>query len=223
MRTEELIASLTRDLPPVRRAPPPAQLLLRWLLITVPVLIMVVYAMGPLPNLAELLTQPRFVLAELLALATALISAYAAFCAGRPDEPGWKLYLPVAALALWLLELGRQCFILSLQTHGAALILRPDFMCVPAIAMAGFIPAAAMVWFLRRSAMFRTTHACLCGAMAAAAAAEVALPLFHAADTMITLVVWQMGSVMLFTALGGLFGRITLRFFPNASPYAQTA
>lgn len=223
MRTEELIASLARDLPPVRRVAPPATLLLRWLLVTVPVLAVVVYAMGVRPGLTGLLTQPRFMLAELLALATALISAYAAFCAGRPDEPGWKLYLPIAALALWLLELGRQCFILSLQTHGAALILRPDFLCVPAIAMAGFVPAVAMVWLLRRSAMFRTTHACLCGAMAAAAAAEVALPLFHAADTMMTVLVWQMGSVMLFTALGAAFGRITLRLLSNASPHPEIA
>ncbi|NNM57031.1 MAG: DUF1109 family protein, partial [Acidocella sp.] len=56
------------------------------------------------------------------------------------------------------------------------------------------------------------------GAMAAAAAAEVALPLFHAADTMMTVLVWQMGSVMLFTALGALFGRITLRFFRIPRP-----
>ncbi|WP_291424109.1 NrsF family protein [Acidocella sp.] len=54
--------------------------------------------------------------------------------------------------------------------------------------------------------------------MAAAAAAEVALPLFHAADTMMTVLVWQMGSVMLFTALGALFGRITLRFFRIPRP-----
>jgi hypothetical protein len=210
MRTEELIASLTQDLTPVRRAAPPLALLLRWLAVTLPVLAMIVLAMGPRPDLAGVMAQPRFALAELLAGGTAVISAYAAFCAGRPDEPGWKLFLPVAASALWLLELGRQCFILSVQTHGGTLILHPDLMCVPVIALAGFVPAVAMVYLLRRSAMFRSAHACLCGALAAAAAAEAALPLFHAPDTMMTVLVWQMGSVMLFTLLGALGGRALL-------------
>ncbi|OYV35253.1 MAG: hypothetical protein B7Z81_08965 [Acidocella sp. 20-61-6] len=222
MRTEALIVSLAQDLAPVRRAPPPSALLLRWLVVTLPVLATIVLIMGPRPDLVGLMTQPRFLLAELLAGATALISAYAAFCAGRPDEPGWKLFLPMAAFSFWLLELGRQCFVLSVQTHAGGLIIHPDFMCVPVIALAGLVPAMAMVYLLRQSAMFRITHACLCGAMAAAAAAEMALPLFHAADTMMTVLVWQMGSVMLFTALGALAGRALLALRRGAPDLSAT-
>lgn len=210
METDELIARLAKELTPVKPAPSPAICLLRWLVITVPALALVVWVVGPRPDLAYLLARPNFATAELLALGTALISAYAAFCAGRPDQPGWKLWLPVVAMTLWLAELGRQCFVLSLRTGGAALALRPDLMCVPAIAISGLAPAVAMVWFLRRSAMFRTTHACLCGALAAAAAAEAALRLFHAEDTMMMVLVWQMGSVVLFTAFGGAVGRVMM-------------
>ncbi len=210
MQTEDLITSLTQNLPPVRRASSPSALLLRWLLITAPVLVLVVWIMGPLPSLTTQITQPRFIRAELLAGVTCLVSAYAAFSAGRPDEPAWKLWLPFIAFGLWLAELGRQCFVLSVQTKGAALVLHPDFMCIPAIALAGLIPALAMVWFLRRRAAFRLTHASLCGAMAAAAAAEVALPLFHAAETMMMVLVWQMGSVVLFTMFAAACGRFIL-------------
>ena len=210
MKTEDLIAQLAQNAKPVRRALPPGALTARWLLVTLPVLAVMVLVMGPRPHLLALLIQPRFATTEILAAATTVISAYAAFCAGRPDEPGWKLLMPVAAFLLWLAELGRQCFVLAVQTNGAALELHADWICVPAIAITALMPAVAMVWLLRRSAKFRTTHACLCGAMAAAAAAELALPLFHAADTMMMVLVWQMGSVALFTMLGALAARLGL-------------
>ncbi|HQT65829.1 MAG: hypothetical protein B7Z75_13770 [Acidocella sp. 20-57-95] len=210
MQTDDLITHLTQNLPPVRRAASPWALLLRWVLVTAPVLVLVVGLMGPLPHLTTLMMQPRFMRAELLAGVTALTAAYAAFCAGRPDEPVWKLWLPAAAFCLWVAELGRQCFVLSVQTKGAALVLHTDFMCIPAIAITGLFPAIAMVWFLRKRTAFRSTHASLCGAMAAAAAAEVALPLFHAADTMMMVLVWQMGSVVLFTLFAAACGRFIL-------------
>lgn len=210
MQTEDFISLLAQNVPPVRRAASPSVLLLSWLLITAPVLTGVVWMMGPLPHLATLIMQPRYIRAESLAAVTALISAYAAFCAGRPEQPPWKLWLPAPAFGLWLAELGRQCFVLSIQTKGTALVLHTDFMCISAIGIAGLVPAMAMVWFLRRSATFRLGHASLCGAMAAAAAAEMALPLLHAAETMMMVLVWQMGSVVLFTLFVAACGRVIL-------------
>ena len=210
METEDFINKLAQNLSPVRRALSPLTLLLRWLLITLPVLAMITWAMGLRPDLVSLIGNRQFLRTEILALITALISAYAAFCAGRPDEPTWKLWLPVAIFGIWLAELGRQCVVLSVQTKGAGLELHTDLMCIPAIAITGVIPAAAMVWFLRRSSAFRLTHASLYGAMAAAAAAEVALPLFHAADTALMVLVWQMGSVVLFTLLAAACSRLAL-------------
>ncbi|WP_026440527.1 NrsF family protein [Acidocella facilis] len=210
MKSEDLVERLARNLAPVRRLPSPGALMARWLLVTLPVLAAVTLMMKLRPDLAVLLVQPRFMLTEGLAAATMLSSAYAAFCAGRPDQPVWKLFMPMAGFLLWLTELGRQCFVLSVQTDGAALVLHADWQCVPAIAMTALVPAAAMVWLLRRSAKFRPTHSCLCGTLAAAAAAEFVLPLFHAADTMMTVLVWQMGSVALFTLLGALTARLGL-------------
>lgn len=211
MNTEELIARLEADLAPVRRLPPPGRAVLTWLLATVPVLAAMVWAMGPLPDLPRLLRAPGFLIAEGFAVTTALLAAYAAFCAGRPDEPGWKLWLPAMTFVVWVAELGRQCFVVAMNGASAALAIHPDWMCVPAIAMGGLIPALAIVWLLRGRTQFRNARASLCGALAAAAAAEAALRLCHAEDTLAMVLVWQMGSVALFTAAGGALARLFLK------------
>jgi hypothetical protein len=218
VNAEEVIERLESDLAPVRRLPSPGRALLIWLAVTLPALAAVVWAMGPLADLPRLLSEPAFLVAEGFAAATALTAAYAAFCAGMPDEPAWKLWLPVAVLGLWVAELGRQCFVIGMSGDGAALALRPDWMCVPAIAVGGLIPALAIVRLLRGRAEFRAARASLCGALAAAAAAEGALRLFHAEDTLVMVLVWQMGSVALFAAAGGALARLSLRRPRTAEP-----
>lgn len=224
MRTENLIDALTNDLTPVRRMLSPGRTTLLWLAITVPTLALVTLIMGPRSDLASLWLRPGFALDEALALFTAIVSAYAAFCAGRPDQPGWKLALPVGMMLVWLGVLGRQCLLLSTSSQGGALRLYTDIACIPAIVVGGIVPAVAMVFMLRRSPMFRTTHACLCGAMAAAAAAEFSLRLFHGADSFATLLVWQMGSVVLFTLSGSAIGRsVLVRFRPRRAAFGTAS
>lgn len=210
MRNESLIDALTNDLAPVRRAGSPGRTTALWLAITLPALALVTLVMGPRPALGSLLLRPGFALDEALAALTAIASAYAAFCAGRPDQPGWKLVFPVGMMLIWLGALGRQCLLLTAATQGDALRLHADVMCIPAIAMAGIVPAIGMVLLLRRTPLFRTTAACLCGAMAAAAAAEFSLRLFHGAASFATLLVWQMGSVALSTLAGSAVSRVIL-------------
>lgn len=202
MRTEDLITSLAQNLAPAEPLPSPVRQLASWLGVTIPVLALITWGMGPRPDLAAAFGEPGFIMSEILGVITALVSAYAAFCAGRPDQPGWKLWVPMLAMFVWLGDFGRQCAVLSLQGAGDMLRLQLDPVCIPAIAIAGLIPSGVIVVLLRRSAAFRRDHACLCGALAAGAAADVALRLFHGSVNMITLIVWQMGSVMLFTVIG---------------------
>jgi len=209
MDTDDLITRLAAaNLPPVRPARAPARAIGWWLLASLPALAAMVWLMGPRPDLGPCLADPAFCASEALAAVTALLAAYAALCAGRPDEPGWKLALPFAALALWLAVLGRQCFILSISTHGGALVVRPDMMCLPAIALTGLVPAVALLLLLRRAGRFRRYAVWFNAALAAAAAAEAALRLFHPEGTMMTMLVWQMGSVALLSALGAAAGRL---------------
>lgn len=210
METEHLIDALAEDLRPVHPTLSPGRLLGLWLTMSLPMLAAITIAMGRRADLADRLRQPEFLLAEGLAALTAIVAAYAAFCAGRPDQPGWKLLLPAGLAVAWVLELGRQCLLLSARHVGGALVLHVDLMCVPAIGITGLVPAIGMAVLLRQGSAFRATQASLCGALAAAALAEAALRLYHTEPSFVTMLVWQIGSVALFTLAGGAIGRVIL-------------
>lgn len=207
METEDLIMLLAANLKPVRRAPRPIVQLAIWTAFSVPALAIVTVIMGPRPELPSLFGQPSFLAAEGFSLTTGIVSAYVAFCAGRPEQPGWKLLLPPLLLVAWLTELGRQGLVLSVQHVDGVFTLHMDPLCLPAIALAGIVPALVIVNQLRRTTAFRPMHACFCGALAAAALAETALRLFHAEPSFVSLLVWQMGSVALFTLAAAALGQ----------------
>lgn len=205
--TERLIAQLTVTLAPVRRLARPAVRLGRWLAVSMPAAAVVAWGFGLRPDLAARLSEPGFWLTLAAALLTALVAAYAALCAVLPDTPDWKLWLPLAPLALWLGVLGRQCLLVAVTAGPAGLRVTTDAMCLPAITLGGIVPAAAMVVLLRRSRGVRATHACLCGGLAAAALGAAALRLYHRQDAAIMVLVWQVGSVVLLSLLAAMAGR----------------
>jgi hypothetical protein len=207
MNTDRLIMELTEDLGPVRRIASPMVRLGRWLLVSLPAAAIVAWAFGLRPDLMTQLAHARFVLEELAALLTAVLAAYGALCAGVPDQPAWKLWLPLAPMGLWLGMLGGQCLAIALRVGPDGLHVTPDAMCLPAIAMGGLLPAIAIAIMLRRGGRFRTGHGCLCGGLAAAALGAAALRLYHAQDAAVMVLVWQLGSVALLTLIAGIVGR----------------
>ncbi len=215
MRTERLIERLAAELTPVHRIARPAMRLAWWLLISVPAAGLVVWAFGLRPDLAARLADRAFVVEEGAALLTALVGIYAALCAGLPDQPGWKVWLPMAPMALWLGVLGQQCLDVFLRRGPEGLQVTSDAMCLPAIALGSLVPAIAIVVMLRRSAKFRTTHACLCGALGAAALGAAALRLYHMEDAAIMVIVWQLGSVALFSLVAGGISRMLVDNRPD--------
>ncbi len=210
MKTEHLVERLSAELTPVHRIARPATRLAWWLLVSVPAAGLVAWAFGIRPDLAARLADRAFLVEEGAALLTALAGSYAALCAGLPDQPGWKVWLPIAPMALWLAVLGNQCLDVFLDLGPAGLTITSDAMCLPAIALGGLVPAIAIVVLLRRSGKFRTTHACLCGALGAAALGAAALRLYHTEDAAIMVIVWQLGSVALFSLLAGAIGRMLM-------------
>jgi hypothetical protein len=210
MQTERLAEQLVADLTPVRRVARPAVRLPWWLLISVPATALVVFGFGLRPDFTARLGDIDFLLAEGAALLTALTAIYAALCAGLPDQPGWKVWLPAVPLLLWILLLGRQCLEVYKSAGLQGLSLTGDAMCIPAVAIGGLIPAVAIVVMLRRSARFRTTHACLCATLGAAALGAAALRLHHTQDAALMVIAWQLGSVALFTLTAGVVGRVVV-------------
>ena len=215
MKTERLVERLAAELTPVRRIARPAVRLAWWLLISIPAACMVVWAFGLRPDLVERLADRAFLVEEAAALLTALVGIYAALCAGLPDQPGWKVWLPMAPMASWLGFLGQQCLDVFLRQGPEGLRITSDAMCLPAIAMGSLIPAIAIVVMLRRSGKFRTTHACLCGALGAAALGAAALRLYHMEDAAIMVIVWQLGSVALFSLVAGGISRMLVDNRPD--------
>jgi hypothetical protein len=120
----------------------------------------------------------------------------------------------MAPMPLWLGFLGQQSLDAFLRQGPEGLQVTSDVMCLPAIALGGLIPAIAIVVMLRRSGKFRTTHACPCGALGAAALGA-ALRLYHMEDAAIVVIVWQLGSVALFSLAAGTISRMLVDIRPD--------
>lgn len=213
MDTDKLIEALGRDARPVRPLRMPGRRLLGWLAVSMAAVAAVVTMMGLRPDLAAKFGDGFFTIQQLGSLATAIAAAIAALAVGVPGEPKWKLWLPAAPLAVWVASLGHQCWQEWVRFGAGGMEFRPDFVCIPGIAMIGIVPALAMVVMLRRGAPLHPRLSIVLGTLAAGALANFGLRLFHATDAALMVLVWQFGSVALFTALAGLEGR---RLLPRA-------
>ncbi len=210
MKTEYLIDRLAAEAVPVRPLPSPTLRVLTWLATAAPAVILAVVAMGPRSDLADRLGDGRYLLEQAAAAVTALSAAYAAFSAGIPGRPRWLLMLPSVPLAVWLGSLGQGCVAAWLQAGPEGMTLRADWLCLPAIAMTGAVPAVAMVVMVRRGAPLRPHATTTLAALATAALGNVGLRLFHSEDASLMVLVWQFGAVALLSAAAGMLGRRVL-------------
>lgn len=210
MRTEDLIASLAGDPVRVRLLPPPWRRAGIWLLVALPYMAAVIWAMSPRPDLAAQLASPRFLAEQGAALATAVAAAVAAFALVTPGANPRLHWLPVVPGALWLSTLGLGCVADWLGPRGLRLTPEPE--CLFYIALIGSLPAIVFVAMLRRGAPLFPCSTVAMAALAAAAIGNFGLRLFHMQDAALMVLVWQVGSVLLLAMLAGMFGRGVLRW-----------
>jgi hypothetical protein len=204
--TDELIRRLVENSKPVRRVPAPGARTLTWLMLSLPYLGVIVMVMSPRPDLASRLVDPRYLVEQFAALATALGSATTAFALAVPGLHRARL-LPVAVLSIWLTSLGVGCANDWFTFGASGMVLHLDLMCVPAIIITGTLPAVAMIVMLRRGALFWPRWTLAFAGLAAAALADFAVRLFHAEDASLMVLVWQFGTVALISLLLGAWGR----------------
>jgi hypothetical protein len=210
--SQELIGRLVKDLRPVRRLRPPVIRLMSWLALSLPWVIAVVLMMGLRPDINARLSDGRWLIEQGAALATAMMAAMAAFCAGVPGRPRWEHFLPVLPLAVWLGALCQGSAQEWLSAGSLSLILHQDWQCLPGIIFVGIGPGAVMAVMLRKGFPRAPMTTTALGALASGGLAEVGLRSFHPEAATIMVLVWQAGSVFGLTLLASLFGRKLLPF-----------
>lgn len=209
MDTDGVIARLVREAQPVRRLRDPLLRTGAWLAIALAAVGLSVGLMGPRPDLAIMLQDARYVTEQVAALLTAVATAFAAFMIVVPGRSRAWIVLPALPLSVWLGSIAWGCVAEWLRGEAA---FASDWSCLPAIALVGAIPALAMVLMLRRGAPLLPHLAVCLGALAAAALGDFGLRLFHAIDAGLMVLVWQIGSVVLLTAILTRFAPSLLRW-----------
>lgn len=212
MQTERLIDRLAENGEVVRPLPGPWTRAAVWLAVAAPYVALVVVVVSPRPDLILKIAEPRFVLEQGAALATAITAAIAAFATIIPGYGRRLVLLPLLPLVVWLGTLGLGCVQTWLKQGLEGLSLRPDWICFPAIVLVGALPAIAMTVMLRRGAPLTPRLTAALGGLAAAGLGNFGLRLFHPQDASLMILVWQVGTVMILTLLAGWAGRYFLNW-----------
>jgi hypothetical protein len=211
MDTNALIQELAGSAAPVRRLPAPWARTLLWLALSVPFLAAVIWLMMPsgiTPGAA--IVDRRFLVEEVVLLATALTAALAAFASVAPGYDRRILLIPLLPLAVWLASLGEGCWRNWLALGSKGLTLRADWDCLPPAILIGIVPAVVMVMMLRRGAPLLPRVSIALGALAVAALANLGLRLFHVGDASVMVLFWHLGGAAVLAGLGALAGRRVL-------------
>ncbi|HEY1244586.1 MAG TPA: NrsF family protein [Hyphomicrobiaceae bacterium] len=212
MQTEEFIQRLAADTGAVRRLQPPWRRGLLWFALALPYVAAVAWWHLARLDAAQVLADPRFMVEQAAALATALTAAFVAFGSVVPGFDRRALLLPLAPLALWFAGVGHGCVQDWLRLGADGLTVRPDWDCLPAALLIGAVPAAAMVVMLRRGAPLYPRATLMLGALAVAAVSNLGMQVFHFRDASIMLLAWHLGGMTAISVLAGSLGGRLLRW-----------
>ncbi len=204
MSTNDLIASLSEDLPPVQRLAHPALRLLKWVAFALPVSLL----MGALVEqqsfalvfverqsfalAAERLSEGRSILELGAIMLTALTAGYAALCGAQPGRSPKAWMLPLVPFMAWLALIGESCFSLYQQIGPDQFSFAPHWTCYPSVVATGAAPALVMVILLKRGMLASPSVTVGMAVLAASALGAVGLRLFHPPDATAMLLMWQL-------------------------------
>jgi hypothetical protein len=178
-----------------------------WLLVAIPYV-----ALSPRADLISKASEWRYVIEQLAALATGITAATAAFATVIPGYDRKFLFFPALPLAVWLGSLGEGCVEDWIHFGPDGLSLLPDWFCFPAIVLVGAVPAIAIAVMLRRGAPLSPHTTTALGGLAAAGLGNFGLRLFHSQDASLMVLVWQVGTVFILTAMAAWAGHYLLNW-----------
>jgi len=206
MTTPDLINALAANLTPVRRLRPPLVRAICWLLLAALILVLLAVSQGIRADLAHRLQDPTFVISMGAALLTGVLAAVAAFMVSLPDRSHLWLFLPAPILIVWLSTIGEQCLTNWVSFGPDGVRLGETTRCFATLVLTSLPLSLAMLLMLRHAAALRPTVVALTGGLAVAAITATALSLFHDLDATAMLLMWNLGTAILFVGVGGAFG-----------------
>lgn len=224
--TPDLIETLAANMNPVRRLRPPLTRAACWLLLAALVVALLAVSQGIRPDLTQRLRDPAFAGAMTGAVLTGVLAAIAAFLVSLPDRSRLWLMLPAPAVAVWLSNVGYQCFSqwIAMGPDGASLegaSLGEATRCLATLVLTSLPLSLAMLVMLRYAAPLRPTSVTLMGSLSVSAITATALSLFHAADATMMIIMFNVGTALVFVGLGGLFGRRMLQWIAPRPPIRE--
>jgi hypothetical protein len=209
--TGALIRELAKHVEPVRPLSPPWARATIWFGLSLPYLLFVAFLLAP-PDVLAKLSDQRFVIEQLAALATGLIAAAAAFATTVPGRGRALVPLAFVPLGIWMGDLGQGC-IHDLRTFGLQhWSLASHWACLPITVLVGALPAAAMAFMLRRGAPLTPRVTTALGGLAVAGLANVGARFVHTFDASVIVLAWHVGAVFGLLALMALAGRRLLKW-----------
>lgn len=221
IKTPDLIASLAANATPVRRLRPPVFRAACWLLLAAVILTLLAVSQGIRPDLVQRLRDPGFGASLAGSLLTGVLAAVAAFLLSLPDRSRLWLLLPVPALIVWLSNIGYQCLVEWIAIGPDGVSLGEAVRCFATLVLTSLPLSLAMLVMLRYAAPLRPTAVALTGSLSVAAITATALSLFHAIDATVMILMWNLGTAVLFVGLAGAFGRSMFRWVAPREFYAR--
>lgn len=221
IKTPDLIAALAANATPVRRLRPPAMRAACWLLLAAVVLTLLAVNQDIRPDLVQRLHQPIFAVGVAASALTGVLAAVAAFLVSLPDRSRLWLLLPFPALVLWLSNIGYQCLTGWVSIGPDGMSFGEAARCFATLVLTSLPLSLAMLVMLRYAAPLRPTAATLMGSLAVAAITATALSLFHVIDASVMILMWNLGTAMVFVALSGVLGRRMFRWVAPRAFYAR--
>jgi len=208
VKTEDLIKTLVQNAKPVRPVSSVSNRIFWWLVLTFFATTLGVSLFGLRSDITEKLSDARFLFEIAILFIIAVGSAIGALILSVPaqDHRAFTRWLPLTGMGLWL-------FLIFARILGSdALHLDCAFSCIRDIAIIGLIPAAFLVWMIKRTAPTHLRLTATLLLLAGSAIGCIGVQLLCKSDEALHGLLWHALPALSFGALGLVLGRRLLRW-----------
>lgn len=214
--TERLIRELAADARPVRLLAPAWQRSLRWLLASVPPVVLLALAMGWRGTPPSDMASAAGAWSWWGSLCTGLLATYAVFQVSVPGRAAGWAWLPLPAVLAWFAGMGWA----SLAPPASHPIALPDVLqgwhCALAITVVSVPMLLAMLIVVRHAGVARPLPTALLAMLGATGLSSAVVSLRHGHEQALATLVCHGGAVLLLCAAAWLAGRPLLQWLGPA-------